>query len=224
VRARYFIIFSGLIIVAGILYFSSTGNRKTVNITPVVQADIPVTVTTVQKQKLMNTLLIDGMLLKNNQDTSAFRITINIPGQEAFKLKRGSAIDITTDIYTGHKYRGEVVGIATRANTAHTYPVEIVVQNENGYPLAAGQPVHLSITTLTPDETLTIPRQAIIGPVKMAKVYRIKKGKANLRSVVIGRQSSEFVEILNGVSKGDTIVVTGQNNLVNGTRVSIIEK
>jgi hypothetical protein len=77
---------------------------------------------------------------------------------------------------------------------------------------------------MTRDEALTIPRIALIGSIRNAQIYRINKGIANLYSVVIGRQSSDYLEVLSGISQGDTIVISGQNNLVDGSKVTIIGK
>ena len=88
-------------------------------------------------------------------------------------------MEVTTDVYPEYKFIGRLDNIASKADAAHTYPVEIVVTNSEQYPLKAGMFSRVSFTSLAPDEALTIPRSALIGSIKNAQVFRIKKGLAN---------------------------------------------
>jgi hypothetical protein len=203
-----------------------------------VNTDIPVSVSIARKQKLVTTFSLSGMVdpaqgnLKTlNQnlttglkpaDNFTVRINANVTEREVFKLKTGDEVKISTGIYPGYIFTGHITKVATRAGVARTYPIEILVPYSAEYSLENVKSVQVSFNSFTPDEALTIPRSALLGTVKHAKVFRIKKGVANLRIVIIGRQSSEFLEVLNGISRGDTIVVSGQNNLVEGTRVNIV--
>jgi len=187
-----------------------------------IKSPIPGTVNS--RQINVGTMVQPGMTVANIVDISTLKVNVNVTEQEAFKLKPGYTVEINTDVYPEHKFNGRVDNIAAKADAAHTYPVEIVVPNDNEYPLKAGMFARVSFTSLTPDEALIIPRLALIGSIRNAQVYRIKIRTANLRSVVIGRQSSELLEVLNGLSKGDTIVTSGQNNLVDGSKVIIIGK
>ena len=188
------------------------------------QIKSPISGTVNSRNINVGTMVQPGMTVANIVDISTLKVNVNVAEQEAFKLKVGDKVEVTTDIYPENKFIGRLDNIAAKADAAHTYPVEIIVPNSDQYPLKAGMFARVSFTSLAPDEALTIPRLALIGSIKNAQVFRIKKGVANLRSVVIGRQSSEYLEVLNGISRGDSIVINGQNNLVNGTRVIIINK
>ncbi len=203
-----------------------------------VNTDIPVSVTIARRQKLVTIFSLSGIVssgqgninaLKQGEttglipaDNSTVQVKINVTEREAFRLKPGDEVKITTEIYPGYIFTGRITKIAPRARVARTYPVEIAVPYKAEYPLEQGKSVQVYFNSYTPDEALTVPRSALLGTIKHARVFRIKKGVANLRIVIIGRQSSEFLEVLNGISRGDTIVVGGQNNLVEGARVSIV--
>jgi len=172
----------------------------------------------------VGTMVQPGMTVANIVDISMLKVSVNVTEQEAFKLKPGDTVEVNTDVYPEHKFIGQVDNIAAKADAAHTYPLEIVVPNDNKYPLKAGMFARVTFTSITRDEALTIPRIALIGSIRNAQVYRINTGMADLHSVVIGRQSSEYLEVLSGISQGDTIVISGQNNLVDGSKVTIIGK
>jgi hypothetical protein len=45
-----------------------------------------------------------------------------------------------------------------------------------------------------------------------------------LRPVVIGNQTAELFEVVSGLEEMDTVVVSGQNNLVDGSRVQVVSE
>jgi hypothetical protein len=53
---------------------------------------------------------------------------------------------------------------------------------------------------------------ALIGGIKDAQVFLVRGNSAILRSLVVGRQSTDLYEVVSGLVDGDTVVVSGQNN------------
>jgi hypothetical protein len=48
-------------------------------------------------------------------------------------------------------------------------------------------------------------------------------GVAQLKTVTPGRVLGEKVEVLNGLKEGELVITSGQINLVDGSKVSIIQ-
>ena len=71
-------------------------------------------------------------------------------------------------------------------------------------------------------QAFAIPRIALVGSIKDARVFVARNGVASLRQVVIGRQSSDLLEAASGLEAGDSVVVSGQNNLVDQARVQVV--
>jgi hypothetical protein len=80
----------------------------------------------------------------------------------------------------------------------------------------------IAFNSIAPLETLTVPRVALIGSIKDAHVYVVRGGVASLCAVVIGAQSAGLFEAASGLAEGDTVVTSGQNNLVDGARVQVV--
>lgn len=66
---------------------------------------------------------------------------------------------------------------------------------------------------------LAIPRKALVGSSKNPQVYVLRNGKAILTSFNAGTSDGEFIEVISGISKSDRIVVKGQVNLQNKSKV-----
>ena len=69
-----------------------------------------------------------------------------------------------------------------------------------------------------------IPREALIGSVKNPKVFVVDNNKARLVDLVIGRTYDNYLEVLSGLKDGQTIVINGQNDLGENSKVKIINE
>ncbi len=170
------------------------------------------------------TMVQPGKAIANIVDISVLKVRVNVSEREAFALKPGDKVEVSTDVYPGLAIGGTVDNIASKADEAHTYPVEIVVPNSAKHPLKAGMFARISFTSLAPTEALTIPRSALIGSIKEAQVYVVRGSVSHLRQVVIGKHSTDLLEVTTGLAEGDTVVVSGQNNLVDQSRVHVVAR
>ena len=172
----------------------------------------------------VGTMVHPGTVVANIVDISSLKVQVNVPEREAFQLRTGDPVEISTDVYPGVLFSGKIDNIAAKADEAHTYPVEIVVPNNPKNPLKAGMFARLLFKSIGPADALVIPRIALIGSIKDARVFLIRGQQAHLTTFVVGQQAAELYEVASGIAEGDTVVISGQNNLVDGTRVQIVSK
>ncbi len=170
------------------------------------------------------TMVQPGKAVANIVDISVLKVRVNVAEREAFQLKPGDRVEVTTDVYPGATFEGKLDNIASKADEAHTYPIEIVIPNSMKNPLKAGMFARISFKSIAPTEALIIPRLALIGSIKDAQVYTVRGNLARLCTVVIGKQSADRLEVASGLAEGDTVVVSGQNNLVDRARVQIVNR
>jgi RND family efflux transporter MFP subunit len=156
-------------------------------------------------------------------DISTLKVKLNVAEKDAFKLKPGDEVAVTTDVYPGVTFKGKIETISDQADNAHTYPVEITLPNSKEHHLKGGMFGRVQFTSIKNNETVIIPRGALVGSVRDAKVFVVKNGIANERSVVIGSTSDNMLEVLSGLKVGEQIVVNGQNNLKDQFKVTIVE-
>lgn len=70
-------------------------------------------------------------------------------------------------------------------------------------------------------ETLTVPALAVIPFGQMELVFIADNNKAKLRLVRSGNRSDGYIEILSGLSEGETVITQGNRNLLDGQPVVI---
>jgi RND family efflux transporter MFP subunit len=172
----------------------------------------------------VGTMVQPGKPIANIVNINTLKVRVNVSEREAFQLKPGDRVEISTDVYPASSFEGTIDNIASKADEAHTYPVEIVVPNNARYPLKAGMFARIAFTSIVAADALSIPRVAVIGSVKDAQVFVVRGNVARLRPVVIGTQTAEMFEVASGLEEMDTVVVSGQNNLVDGSRIQIVGK
>jgi len=161
-------------------------------------------------------------IVANVVDISKLKVKLNVAEKDAFKLKTNDNVSVTTDVYPGVEFSGKISSISSKGDEAHTYPVEIVLANTKEHPLKSGMFGSVSFTSIHNSELLAMPREALVGSIKDAKVFVVEGGIAKMKNVLIGNAFENWLEIKNGLNPGDKIVVNGQNNLQDNDKV--IEK
>jgi membrane fusion protein (multidrug efflux system) len=86
--------------------------------------------------------------------------------------------------------------------------------------LVPGAPLEF-VLDLPPRESLTVPPEAIGSDALGSNVYLYKGGKAELARIEIGTRFVDRVEVLSGVSSGDTVLCVGASPVRNGGAVEI---
>ncbi len=179
----------------------------------------PITGTVNSRSVDVGTMVQPGMPVANIVDITTLTVRTNVSEREAFVLKPGDPVEVRTDVYPDRVLSARVDNIASKSDDAHTYPVEIKMFNDAKSPLKAGMFCRISFRSLADASALAIHRVALVGSVKEASVFVVRNGIARICPIVVGKQTNDFFEVLRGLEEGDSIVTSGQNNLVDSTRV-----
>lgn len=167
-----------------------------------------------------------GMQLGTVVDISSLKMILKVPEEDVIKLKKGQPVSIQTDVYPDHTFKGTITLISVQADAGRKYDVEVEVKNSGEFPLKAGMFGTAALDAQSKDqgEQLFIPRKALVGSVKDAKVFVLGgDSKVALRKIEVQNMSGENVIVLNGLNSGDKVVTTGQINLQDGQQVRVVQ-
>ncbi len=170
----------------------------------------------------IGTMVQNNAVVANVVNISRLKVKLNVAEEDVFKMKPGDSVRVSTDIYPGVSFRGTISTISDKADDGHTYPVEVSLSNSSTYPLKAGMFGEVSFVAIRPTETLSIPREALVGSMKDAQVYVVKGGIAYLRTIVLGGEYNSELSVRSGLSDGEQVVVDGQNNLKDSVAVAVV--
>jgi RND family efflux transporter MFP subunit len=127
-------------------------------------------------------------------------------------------------VFPDKNYAGTVTFIAPKADASLNFPVEISIASNPGNQLKAGMYGTAVFTFGNTTPVVLIPRAAFVGSVSSNQVFVVDAGNtARLRTVVAGRVLGDKVEVLQGLTEGEQIITSGQINLADGSKVSLIK-
>jgi len=156
-------------------------------------------------------------------DISKLKIKLNVSEINVYQLKIGDKAKITTDVYPGTNFEGNISYISPKGDETHNYAVEIQIANSSQYPLKSGTFANVLIELPAGGEALYIPREALLGSVKDANVYVVENGKAKLRRIVVGGGNDKFLKVISGLNENEQVIINGLINLADGKEIKIIE-
>ncbi|WP_113663842.1 efflux RND transporter periplasmic adaptor subunit [Pedobacter nanyangensis] len=158
-------------------------------------------------------------------DISKLKLKVNINENQVANLKIGDKVAIRSSVFPDDKFSGKISFIAAKADASLNFPIEIEVTNNIKNSLKAGMYGTAVFDFPTQAASILVPRTSFVGSVNSNQVFMYDKqsNKAKIRNVVAGRILGDQVEILSGLNEGETVITSGQINLVDGTPVSVIK-
>ena len=155
-------------------------------------------------------------------DLSRVIVKVNIPELEILEIKIGQKVEVALYIMEEIIFSGEVKNIGLEADSNNrTFPVEIHVSNSERM-LRPGMLARATFTKSIDDEQIVIPRHTILEKERGRVVYVFDKGKVFQRDIQVGLSQQDQVQVLQGLKKGELIVVEGHNKLSDGEEVNVV--
>jgi len=158
-------------------------------------------------------------------NTNSLKLKVNVSERQVAQLKIGSVVKVKASVFPDKEYTGKVTFIAPKADTSLNFPIEVAITNNPNNEIKAG--MYGSVIFGAPEgkqpELMTIPRSAFVGSVSSNQVFVVENEIAKMKKVVAGRVFGDKVEILSGLNNGDVVVTSGQINLSDSTKVSIVK-
>jgi RND family efflux transporter MFP subunit len=153
--------------------------------------------------------------------TDPLRVYINVPQAYSQMVKAGQKVVVTQAELPGQRFDGEIVRTgASIDTTTRTMQVEINLPNKTGV-LLPGAFVQVALP-LPASQSLVIPANALIFRSDGLRVAVVDPaGKVQMRTVQVGRNLGPTVEILQGVSTSDKLVLNPPDSLNDGDQVTI---
>ncbi|MCP1995482.1 efflux RND transporter periplasmic adaptor subunit [Flavobacterium sp. HSC-61S13] len=171
------------------------------------------------------TFVSPGTPLFELVNVSKLKLKVNVDENHVAVLKIGDVIKVKASVFPDKEFEGKITFIAPKADASLNFPVEMVIQNNANNELKAGM-YGSAIFNPNADRTtpiLTVSRNAFVGSVSSNEIFVVQDSTAQLRKVISGRNFGDKVEILEGLKAGETVIISGQINLIDKTPVNIIK-
>ncbi|WP_434631478.1 efflux RND transporter periplasmic adaptor subunit [Thermoanaerobacterium thermosaccharolyticum] len=162
-----------------------------------------------------------GTTLLTISNTNNVDVVINVPEDDINNLKVGQDALVSVDaINNGNNLKGKISEISPSSQQNGIFQVKTSLDNKDNL-LKSGMFAKVSIVTEIKQNAITIPKDAIMIKKYGNTVYVVNNGKAEERLVKLGISNSDKVEVVSGIKAGETVIVSGQNMITEGTKVKI---
>ncbi|MBO6236673.1 MAG: efflux RND transporter periplasmic adaptor subunit, partial [Schwartzia sp.] len=164
--------------------------------------------------------------LFNIADISTLLAKIDVPEGYVANVAPGGAVDFVIPSMAGDDKtaRGTITRVAPVADSAsRTFEAEVSIDNRDGR-LKGGVYADAVITTKAKENMLTVPFSAIVMRDDQRTVYVVENETAVRRVVTTGYIGDDLVEIFDGVTENDLVIVGGQNKLREGSKVKVVDR
>lgn len=152
-------------------------------------------------------------------DTSQLVAYLHIPQVELPRIKAGDEVLVQVDAMPAHEFRARLARISPTIDARNgTFRATVYVDNNDRF-LAPGMFSRFGINFEKHADALVVPTRALVEEDGVHVVYVVDDGSAVRRVVQIGIASGGVTEILAGLGSGDSVVVTGQASLRDGSKV-----
>jgi HlyD family secretion protein len=158
-------------------------------------------------------------------DLRVLDVEVDVSQNEIGKVRLNQPATIVADAFPDRTYQGTVSEMAPEANRQKaTLQVKVRVAQPDG---VIRPEMNAKVTFLEPPSGPTgpakvfAPKEAIFSRDARSFVYLVNGGKATARPVRVGAEADGRVEILDGLTGGESVVTRGVEVLKDGQRVRV---
>jgi multidrug efflux system membrane fusion protein len=175
--------------------------------------------TVTRKAVEVGDLAVPGKPLFTLEESGAQRFVVSVPDSKLGRIAEGDSLSVSL-ASAGAVIRGRVEELSSSSDPiSRTFVVKVSLPQVAG--VHPGQFGRLLLPA-GGDETLFIPRPALVKRGQLDLVYVVTPGnRALLRLVRVGRQFPDRLEVLSGLREGETVVTSGQRDLSDGDSVVV---
>jgi len=157
-------------------------------------------------------------------DIDTLEINTSINEMQVNKVAEGDGVEVIVPSAGEEIFQGKIKSVSPAMDERiKAYPIVITINNSENK-IKAGMYAEVEVVTDIHLDALIIPAQAVITRDGENKVYIVEDEKAIMKKVVTGLSNGEETEILEGIKKGDKVIVRGNEDVVNGDLVTVVKR
>lgn len=154
-------------------------------------------------------------------DLSSVKVEVGVSEQMVNQISVGDTVDVNLTAVSPEPLQGTVSTISPAATQTGTYTIKITMDNSRGL-LKPGMLAEVTFVTAASDDTMLLPRDAVIDKDGETYVYIVENSTAKKVLVEIGIESGETVEITDGLTTDMQVVTKGQTYISDGEQVEVV--
>jgi membrane fusion protein (multidrug efflux system) len=151
------------------------------------------------------------------------KANVGIPETDISHFRVGGEASVEVDAYPGKQFDGRIHFIGSAATGKNrTFPSEVALDNRSGE-LRPGMIAPVSLIKRRYQGVVVIPQDALLDREDGSVAFVAEGDYAKVRPVVLGPTEGDRIVVLEGLTTGERLVVSGHRNLVDGQPVRVVE-
>jgi RND family efflux transporter MFP subunit len=151
-------------------------------------------------------------------------VRVAVSELDVVELAPGESATLAFDAFPQRSFQGRIRRIFPAADPGtRLVPVEVALDAAGAATARPGFLARVTFALGARPNVRLIPASALVSGTGGQAVFTVESGRAMRRSVQTGLTSQGQIEIVSGLERGDTIVVTGGNTLRDGAQVRVVE-
>lgn len=147
-------------------------------------------------------------------------LAANVPAEYIARVKVGQAARLTTDAYAGRTFEATVLAIAPAVDATTNAALVRVRAPNRDHALKVGMFAEARIALEEHANALVVPPAALVRDQRGAAVYVVHGDTAERTPVRVGLEKPDAVEILDGLSDGETVLTSSVYGLGEKARLA----
>lgn len=149
------------------------------------------------------------------------KIVVNVGEKDITKLRKGEKVRVSVDAYPEENFLGRVVKVAPAVDLrSRKLKVELEIENKD-HRLKPGMFADVEIIYNEHSNVLVVPRISVLEKEGRTILFTVEDDRAKLREVKTGISDEEKIEIVEGLSEGESVVIEGNYGLIDGAKVEV---
>lgn len=170
----------------------------------------PVNGVVTEKNALKGMRFMPGEVMYKITDLSTVWMIADVSEQESGLIKKGQQAKVHIDAYPNREFSSQVDYVYPTLNPqTRTTPVRLKMSNEKGE-LRPGMYAQLELSGLgSKGKVVAVPNSSVIYSGRRELILvDLGEGRYEAREVKLGVRTDDYVEVRNGVSEGENVVVS----------------
>jgi membrane fusion protein, multidrug efflux system len=166
----------------------------------------------------LGSLVGPGTVITTLDDTSVMKLDFSVPETVLASLSAGLEVEAKSAAYVSDLFRGRVLTVGSRVDpVTRSVLVRAQIPNRDGK-LKPGMFMTVRLLHGT-GKALVLPEQALVPERDKQFVFGVRDGRAYKTEIVVGRRRPGEVEVLQGLSAGDEVIIEGTQKVRDGVAV-----
>lgn len=150
------------------------------------------------------------------------KLDFSVSEKDIGALKPGQDVVFTVDSFPKREFTGRLnILYPSLDERSRTLQVEALVPNAEEL-LRPGLFARVKVYIASPRQAVVVPITAIMYEGTRIRAFILEGATARERTLKVGDKYGEVLEVLDGVRSGEQLIVVGQNQLVDGTKVHVV--